>query len=327
MGYLNSIAKFTYDKVQCYKPNSIESAKGHLDLVRQGIRSTKKQCNSVTTDDLGTANKILVKIKCSSTLYGDSTGRYPIKSRKGNNKILIGYSEQGNYARGVDGTMRPAVDHLSSEQNNGTENTWRKAIRLLEYAATFPDATIVYYPSDMILMSNVDGSYLSELQARSRAAAFHYLGRINDPTFVNGPIECVSCIIPTVVTSAAETEYASLFIAGKSLLPLRYTLNDMNCIQPTTIMYSDNTTAKGIATNTCKQRRSKSIDMRYHWIRDRVQLKDFDIVWRAGTDNYIADYLTKIHPAAHVLKMRKYFVKHAEPTFSASPAKQKALSG
>ena len=231
------------------------------------------------------------------------------------------------YARGVDGTMRPAVDHLSSEQNNGTENTWRKAIRLLEYAATFPDATIVYYPSDMILMSNVDGSYLSELQARSRAAAFHYLGRINDPTFVNGPIECVSCIIPTVVTSAAETEYASLFIAGKSLLPLRYTLNDMNCIQPTTIMYSDNTTAKGIATNTCKQRRSKSIDMRYHWIRDRVQLKDFDIVWRAGTDNYIADYLTKIHPAAHVLKMRKYFVKHAEPTFSVSPAKQKALSG
>ena len=81
-------------------------------------------------------------------------------------------------------------------------------------------------------MSNVDGSYLSELHSRSRAAAFNYLGRANDPTFVNGPIECISNVIPTVVTSASETEYASLFIAGKTLLPLRYTLNDMDCIQP-----------------------------------------------------------------------------------------------
>ena len=148
--------------------------------------------------------------------------------------------------------MRPAVDHLSIEQSHGTENTWAKALRLLAYAATFPNATIVYYPSDMILMSNVDGSYLSEPNGRSRAAAFNYLGKANDPTFINGPIECLSCLIPTVVTSASETEYASLFIAGKSLLPLRYTLNDMNCIQPTTVIYSDNSTATGIATKTCK---------------------------------------------------------------------------
>ena len=217
--------------------------------------------------------------------------------------------------------MLLTVDHISREQSHGTEATLKKAIRLLEYAATFPNATIVYYPSDMVLMSNVDGSYNSELNACSRAAAFHYLGRLNDPDFINGPIECLTTIIPTVVASAAETEYASLFIGGKSLLPLRYTLDDMNCIQPSTVIITDNVAAQNIANNTCKQRRSKSMDMRYHWIRDRVKLKDFKIVWRPGSDS-IADYLTKTQPVAMVLKMRKFFVKDVPPVFPTSQAKR-----
>lgn len=225
------------------------------------------------------------------------------------------------YARGVDATMRPAVDHISMEQTNGTVRTMQKAIRLLEYGATFPDATIVYYPSDMILKCNVDGSYNSEPDARSRAGAFIYCGRTNDPNFINGPIECISTLIPTVVSSAAETEYASLFIGGKALLPLRYTLLDMNCIQPATEIITDNVAAKGIATNTCKQRRSKSMDMRYHWIRDRVGLKDFSIVWRPGSES-IADYLTKTQPVANVLKMRKFFVKECPPLFATTKAKR-----
>ena len=225
------------------------------------------------------------------------------------------------YARGVDGTMRPAVDHISMEQTHGTQNTMQKAIRLLEYGATFPNATLVYYPSDMILKCNVDGSYNSEPGARSRAGAFSYCGRTNDPNFINGPIECISCLIPTVVASATETEYASLFIGGKSLIPLRYTLLDMNCIQPPTEIKTDNVAAQGIATHTCKQRRSKSMDMRYHWIRDRVELKDFNIIWRPGSES-IADYLTKTQPVPMVLKMIKFFVKECSPLFPTTQAKR-----
>jgi hypothetical protein len=132
------------------------------------------------------------------------------------------------YVRGIDATMLIAVDHISREQSHGTQDTMNKAIRLLEYAATFPDATIVYHPSDMILIGNVDGSYNSEPEARSRAALFAYLGRTSDPDFVNGPIDCLTTIIPTVVSSAAETEYACLFIGGKALLRIRYNLLDMN---------------------------------------------------------------------------------------------------
>ena len=204
------------------------------------------------------------------------------------------------------------------EQTHGTQQTMEKALRLLAYGATFPNAT-----SDMILKSNVDGSYNSEYDGRSRAAVYSYCGQSSDPSFVNSPIECISTVIPTVVASAAETEYASLFVGGKSLLPLRYTLLGMNCIQPTTEIITDNVTAQGIATNlntlSYKQRRSKSIDMRYHWIRDRVGLKDFVITWRPGSES-IADYLTKTQPIAMVLKMRKFFVKECLPTFPTSRA-------
>lgn len=95
------------------------------------------------------------------------------------------------------------------------------------------------------------------------------------------------------MSSASEAQYAALLITGKGGLPLRYTLNDINCIQPPTIITTDNSVAKGIATSTCKVRRSKSIDMRYHWLKDRVALKDFDIVWHPGVDS-LADFNTKI---------------------------------
>ena len=99
----------------------------------------------------------------------------------------------------------------------------------------------------------------------------------------------------------------------------------MNCIQPPTEIITDNVAAQGIAANTCKQRRSKSMDMRYHWIRDRVGLKDFTIVWRPGSES-IADYLTKTQPVAMVLKMRKFFVKECLPTFATTKAKRQSFS-
>ena len=63
-----------------------------------------------------------------------------------------------------------------------------------------------------------------------------------------------------------------------------------------------------LANNTTKQKRSKAIDMRFHWLRDRVGQKHFDVLWREGKNN-LADYFTKIHPISHVKNMRRFFVQ------------------
>jgi hypothetical protein len=56
------------------------------------------------------------------------------------------------------------------------------------------------------------------------------------------------------------------------------------------------------------------MDMRYHWVRDRCDLKDFYIEWRKG-EHSIADLLTKSHPTPHFLSMRKHYVDYSPPTF------------
>jgi hypothetical protein len=40
------------------------------------------------------------------------------------------------------------------------------------------------------------------------------------------------------------------------------------------------------------------MEMRYHWVTDRVHQKQFDVYWRPGREN-LGDYHTKHHSAQH----------------------------
>jgi hypothetical protein len=61
--------------------------------------------------------------------------------------------------------------------------------------------------------------------------------------------------------------------------------------QPATPLRTEHLTAFGILNETIKQKRSKAMDMRYHWLIDRVRQKQFNVYWRPGKDN-IGDYHT-----------------------------------
>jgi hypothetical protein len=82
-----------------------------------------------------------------------------------------------------------------------------------------------------------------------------------------------------VVASAGEAEYAALFATGQHASSLRTTLADMDYPQEPTIIMCDNTSAIGIATDSIKQKRSKAVDMRFHWIRNRVRQAQFIIAY------------------------------------------------
>ena len=71
-------------------------------------------------------------------------------------------------------------------------------------------------------------------------------------------------------------------------------------------MEVDNETAIGFLKITMKQKRSKSIDMRFYWVRDRVKQNQFLIYWRPGANN-AGDYVSKHHSPAHHQTMRPNF--------------------
>ena len=79
------------------------------------------------------------------------------------------------YARAIDITMATPLSKLSIGQARPTTRTLDAVMYFLQYAATYPDATLTYYPSDMRLVIYSDASYLSETNARSRAGGLHYL--------------------------------------------------------------------------------------------------------------------------------------------------------
>ncbi len=203
--------------------------------------------------------------------------------------------------------MLSTLSKLSLGQSTPTMATYDAILHFLQYAATYPDASIQYHPSGMRLILWSDASYLSESNARSRAGGLHYLSDPGLPDIVpiNGAIDIISTIIPTVVSSVAEAELASLFLNAQQAMATCTTLSDLGYTQTATPIITDNTTAKGIADQSVRLKRSKAIDMRYFWITDRVKQGQFAIHWGPGTAN-LADYFTKIHPPKTYLD--KHFI-------------------
>ena len=199
------------------------------------------------------------------------------------------------YARGIDITILTAVNHLASLQAHPTQNTMLAAQRLLAYCARYPNNSLRYHACDMILHIQSDTSYLSRPGARSVAGGIFYVGNRDQPTVINGAIHAISSIIPAVVASAAEAEYAALFLNGQEAASIRDTLKALGYPQPATLILCDNKCAQGIATDTVKPKRTKSMDMKFHWIRDRIRQGQFLVKWRQGADN-LADFFTKPLP-------------------------------
>ena len=174
-----------------------------------------------------------------------------------------------HYARAVDPTMLPAVTAVASAQANPTQHVLDQAQRLLVYAATYPNNRIVYKKSDMTLRVQSDASHLSRSHSRSVAGGLAYLVDADSPhNKINGSITSFSNIIDVVVASAAEVEYAASFSASQLAAGLRTILTALGHSQPPTTLLCDNACAVGLGNDIVKMRRSKSIDMRYHWIKD-----------------------------------------------------------
>ena len=57
--------------------------------------------------------------------------------------------------------------------------------------------------------------------------------------------------------------------------------------------------------------RSKAIDMRFCWLKDRAEQGQFEIHWAAGDENW-ADCFTKHHSATHHKILRPCYLKEQD---------------
>ena len=190
-------------------------------------------------------------------------------------------------------------------------------IHLLNYAATHPDVSIQYHASCMVL--DVDSAYLSVRKARSRVGGFRYLSSVltnvkKPPVMtqpLNGPLHAVYTTIENVMASASEAEMGALFINGQKVMILRTILYALGHQQPPTPIRKDNSTVSSITNNTIRQRRSQSMDMRFYWVRDRVQQGQLIVYWGPGAENK-GNFYTKHHHPTHCRSQRNHHVHQQE---------------
>ena len=143
----------------------------------------------------------------------------------------------------------------------------------LNYAVSHPDAIVTYRASKMILALHSNASYLSKPKARSRAGGHFFLSENEEDPANNGDILNTAQIIRAVMSSAAEAELGAMSINAREAVPCRKTLQEMGHEQPRTPMQIDYSTAIGVANNNIQLRRTKAMDMRFHWLRGREAQK------------------------------------------------------
>jgi hypothetical protein len=118
-------------------------------------------------------------------------------------------------------------------------------------------------------------------------------------------------MIDCVCASVAEAETAGGFHAAQAATHHRRILTELGYPQPPTVLRMDNTVALGIASGTMNAKRSKSMDMRFFWIIDRVEQGQFIVSHVPGIWN-IADHFTKALPKSKFDQFNKYLIVNTD---------------
>ena len=211
------------------------------------------------------------------------------------------------YGRAVDSTLLTPISAIASQQANPTEDTMAQTKQLLDYLASQDEAVLTYSASDMTLAVHSDAGYLNEPKARSRAGGHFYLSNNVDIPPNNGAILNIAHIIKHVMSSATEAELAALYIMAREAVYVRIILAEMGHKQPPTPIQTDNAMAEAVINGKIQPKRTKAMDMRFHWLRDRESQEQFRFHWRPGKLNF-ADYWTKHHSSKHHRHVRREFL-------------------
>ena len=116
----------------------------------------------------------------------------------------------------------------------------------------------------------------------------------------------------TVALSSCEAEYQGLAAAVQEATFLRSLMCEMVYQQMhLTVIGDDNQSCIKLATNPVMHKRSKHIDTKYHFIREKVDDNSVQLVY-TPTDQLAADLLTKSLPQVKVEQHRKHLLGHAD---------------
>ena len=174
--------------------------------------------------------------------------------------------------------------------------------RTLKYVNTSKDLGIFYKmnnPGDNKLIAFCDADFAGDATTRRSTTGFVIF-------YNGGPVSWASRRQPIVATSSTEAEYIAAAEATKNLLYMKSLLEELSMNPCSIELNIDNKSAIDLIKNGIINRRSKHIDVRFHFIKETVE-KGLVINY-CPTENQIADIFTKPLNAHNFVKFKNKLV-------------------
>jgi hypothetical protein len=182
-----------------------------------------------------------------------------------------------------------AVCKLSQFNHGYDETHWRAAKDILRYLRGTVDYSIHYQKRDdgeFIITAYTDSDYAGDKIDRKSTTGFI--------TEVDGGLISWGSQKQEIVTlSSTEAEYVALTTGSREVVWLRSLSNELKQQQQSaTTIYVDNTSAIRLVENPEFHKRTKHIDVRYHYIRELAEKEEVKVKY-ISTNEQKADILTK----------------------------------
>jgi len=234
-------------------------------------------CNPVVTP-LDPGTKLSKEMCPTTTEEKEIADRFPYKEIVGCLMYLM-VSTRPDLAN--------AMTCLSKYMTCHGQGHHRAAIHALRYLKGTQDLGITYGRSERITpFGCCDADWAGDIDTRRSTTGYVFF-------MAGGPV-CWKCKNqPTVALSSSESEYMSLGVAAQEAIHLRSLCQDLNVlVTEPLLIFEDNTGAIAMAANPVMHERSKHIDIKHHFIREKVAEKLITLK-HLPTTLMLADLLTK----------------------------------
>jgi hypothetical protein len=180
---------------------------------------------------------------------------------------------------------------------------WKAVLQILKYLQGTKHLllTLGGKAKAITLGAYSDADWAGDLDGRRSRTGFVIM--IND-----WPIAWSAKLQVSVALSSTEAEYVALSATAKEVIACRHLLTELGFEQENpTIVFEDNDSCIAIAEGQKKHPGVKHIDIRHHFIKDRIKQGDI-VLERKPTKDMVADIFTKNLPgisfSQHRLSLR-----------------------
>ena len=190
-----------------------------------------------------------------------------------------------------------AVGVVSRFLSNPGKEHWAAVKWILRYLRGTSKACLCFGSGKPVLEAYTDADWAGDVDSRKSTSGYLV-------TFAGGAVSWQSKLQKCVALSTTEAEYIAITEACKELLWMKKFFKELGMKQEKYILHCDSQSAIHLSKNPTFHSRSKHIQVRYHWIRDVLEMKLLQLE-KIHTDDNGSDMMTKILPSEKLMSCKR----------------------